>query len=85
MFQITKAEYDSLKSQNATSNWGGRRKLPYAFTEHGVVMLANVLNGPVAVAASIEVVKASVRFRHMLTSNAELARKLAALEKRYDA
>jgi hypothetical protein len=85
MFQLTKAEFDGLKSQIATSSWGGRRKLPYVFTEHGVVMLASVLNSAIAVAASIEVVKAFVRLRLMLASNAELARKLETLEKKYDA
>ncbi len=59
--------------------------LPYAFTEHGAIMLATVLNSPVAVAASIQVVRAFVRLRQMLASNAELARKLEALEKKYDA
>jgi hypothetical protein len=85
MFQLTNAEFDGLRSQIATSSWGGRRKLPYVFTEHGVVMLASVLNSPTAVAASIEVVKAFVRLRQMLASNVELARKLETLEKRYDA
>lgn len=85
MFQLTKEECNDLKSHFATSSWGGRRKLPYVFTEHGVVMLASVLNSPIAIAASIEVVKAFVRLREMLASNAELARKLEALEKRYDA
>lgn len=58
--------------------------LPQAFTEHGAVMLASVLNSPVAVAASIQVVRAFVRLRYMLASNADLARKLAALERKYD-
>ena len=44
MFQLTQEEFENLKSQNATSSWGGRRKLPYAFTEHGVLMLSSVLN-----------------------------------------
>ncbi len=85
MFQLTRLEFEDLKSQIATSSWGGRRTLPYVFTEHGVVMLASVLNSPTAVAASIEVVKAFVRLRQMLASNEELARKLDALEKKYDA
>ena len=59
--------------------------LPYAFTEHGAIMLATVLNSPVAVNASIQVVRAFVRLRQMLASNAELARKLDTLEKKYDA
>jgi len=58
--------------------------LPYAFTEHGAIMLATVLNSPIAVKASIQVVRAFVRLRQMLASNADLARKLNALEKQYD-
>jgi hypothetical protein len=86
MFQLTaneKAEVvancDHLKRLKFSPN------LPYAFTEHGAIMLATVLNSPIAVRASIEVVRAFVRLRQMLASNAELARKLAALEKKYDA
>jgi len=59
-------------------------KLPYAFTEHGAIMLAAVLNSPIAVQASIQVVRVFVRLRQMLASNAELSRKLDALEKKYD-
>jgi hypothetical protein len=58
--------------------------LPYAFTEHGAVMLANVLNSPVAVKASIQIVRAFLRLRKLLASNASLARKIKALEKKYD-
>ena len=58
--------------------------LPHAFTEHGAIMLATILNSPVAVQASIQVVRAFVRLRQMLASNVELARKLDALERKYD-
>ena len=54
MFQLTKEELENLKSQNATSSWGGRRKLPYAFTEHGVLMLSSVLNSERAIAVNIQ-------------------------------
>ena len=82
----------SLRSQIATSNnsvgnpagRGGRRHLPYAFTEHGAIMAASVLNSPRAVEASVQVVRAFVQLRQMLASNAELSGKLAALEKKYD-
>ena len=86
MFQLNQDEFNDLKSQFATSSsgWGGRRKLPYAFTEHGAVMLASVLNSPVAVQASIQVVRAFIRLRQLLASNEDLARKLAALERKYD-
>ena len=86
MFQLTENEFEILMSQFATSSsaWGGRRKLPYVFTEHGAVMLASVLNSPVAIQASIQVVKAFVRLREMLVANKELAEKLSLLEKKYD-
>jgi hypothetical protein len=59
--------------------------LPFAFTEHGAVMLASVLNSPVAVRASIQVVRAFVRLREILATHRDLARKLEELERRYDA
>jgi len=99
MFQLTEEEFmsltfqigisndDTLRSQNATSKKGrgGRRYLPYAFTEHGALMAANVLNSPQAVEASVQVVRAFVKLRQLLASNADLARKVEALEKKYDA
>jgi phage regulator Rha-like protein len=87
MFQLTAEEAVNLRSQFATSNsqYGGRRYLPYAFTEHGALMLANVLNSERAAQTSVQVVRAFVKLRQMLASNAELARKLARLEQKYDA
>jgi hypothetical protein len=70
-----------LKLQNATSSWGGRRKPPLVFTEHGAMMAASVLNTPRAVGMSVYVVRAFVKLRQVLASNALLARKLDALEK----
>jgi len=84
MLQLTVEEFENLKSQFATSSWGGRRKLPFAFTEHGAIMAASVLNSPLAAETSIQVVRAFVRLRQMLASNAEMSRKLASLEKKYD-
>lgn len=87
MFQLTREEHGNLRSQIATSSaaaHGGRRHLPYVFTEHGAIMAATVLNSRRAVQMSIIVVRVFVRFRHMLRSNAELARKLNALERKYD-
>ena len=63
---------------------GGRRVAPYAFTEQGVAMLSSVLRSPRAVQVNIEIMRAFVRLRQMLQQNADLARKLAALEKKYD-
>lgn len=87
MFQLTANEAAHLRSQAGISSaaHGGRRYAPYAFTEHGVTMLAAVLNSPRAIQVSIEIVRAFVRLRSMLAGNAELARKLTALEKKYDA
>lgn len=88
MFQLTREEVESFKrsrSQFATLKRGENIKyLPYAFTEHGVIMAANVLNSERAVQASVEVVRTFVRLRQMLASNAGLARKLDELERRYD-
>ena len=86
MFRLSAAEFKNLISQFATSSarWGGRRKPPLVFTEHGAVMAANVLNSPTAVAASIEVVRAFVRLRQILSTHKDLARKLEELEKKYD-
>lgn len=86
MFRLTPAEARNLKSHFATSSlsWGGRRKLPCVFTEHGAIMLAAVLNSPAAVRASIAVVRAFVRLRELLASNKDLARRLDDLETKYD-
>lgn len=67
------------------SGRGGRRHPPYAFTEEGVAMLSSVLNSPRAIRVNIEIMRAFVRLRKLLASNADLARKLEALEKKYDA
>jgi hypothetical protein len=86
MFQLTSKEYESLMLQIATSKGrGGRRKLPNVFTEHGAIMAANVLNSKTAVQASVQVVRAFIRLRQMLASNAELARELSEIERKYDA
>jgi ORF6N domain-containing protein len=85
MFQLTGQEFEALRSHFVISKGrGGRRHLPYAFTEHGAIMAANVLNSKRAVQASVQVVRAFVKLREMLVSNAELADKLNELEKKYD-
>src|SRR5262245_41173562 len=86
MFQLTDAEFRDLKSQIVISSWGGlRRATPYAFTEQGVAMLSSVLRSSRAIQVNIEIVRAFVRLRQLLQTNADLAKKLDALEKRYDA
>jgi ORF6N domain len=87
MFQLTAEKIAPLRSQIATSNKGrgGRRYAPYAFTEQGVAMLSTVLNSERAIPVNIEIMRAFVRLRQILASNAELARKMDALERKYDA
>jgi len=82
MFQLTSDEFEILKSQFATSSWGGRRKLPLAFTEHGAIMAASVLNSDRAVEMSVYVVRAFVQLLAVLLDHKVLADKLAALERR---
>lgn len=85
MFQLDDAEFRALKSQSVISSWGGiRRAVPYAFTEQGVAMLSSVLRSQRAIHVNIEIMRAFVRLRRILASNSQLARKLDALEKKYD-
>jgi len=97
MFQLTKDEWadsmsqnaisnmeDDLMSQNAISNRGGRRKLPFVFTEHGALMLASVLNTAQAISASLQVVRVFVKIREIVSTNQELSQKLTVLETKYD-
>jgi uncharacterized protein YjcR len=85
MLQLSKDEYDSLRYHFGTLKRGEHSKyLPYAFTEQGVAMLSSVLNSEQAVKVNIEIMRAFVRLRRMLASNADLARKLDNIEKKYD-
>jgi hypothetical protein len=87
MFQLSKEEYELLRSQIVISKKGrgGRRYLPYAFTEQGVAMLSSILRSERAVQVNIEIMRAFVRLREMIATHRDLARKLEALERRYDA
>ncbi len=86
MFQLTEKEAASLIFQSGRSkSRGGRRNRPFAFTEQGVAMLSSVLNSERAVRVNIAIMRTFVRLREMLLSNADLARKLATLENKYDA
>ncbi len=88
MFQLSPDEEERLRSQSVILKAGRgqhRKYLPYAFTEQGVAMLSSVLNSPRAVQVNIEIMRAFVQLRQMLASNEDLARKLAALERKYDA
>ncbi|MDR2576417.1 MAG: ORF6N domain-containing protein [Treponema sp.] len=79
MFQLTQREYENLKSQIVTSSWGGRRKLPFVFTEHGVIMLSSVLNSKIATKINIAVVKAFIEMRRYIEK--PVRQKLEDLEK----
>jgi len=89
MFQLNEKEWENLKSQNATSslssgkiNWGGRRKLPFAFTEHGVLMLSSVLNSDRAIQVNIQIMRIYGKLREMLMTNKDILLKLERLERR---
>ena len=79
MFQLSAKEFTDLRSQIVTSSWGGRRKAPLAFTEHGTVMLASVLRSKYAVQVSIDVVKAFVRLRQVLASHKDIVEQLTEI------
>lgn len=78
MFQLTNREFDNLMSQIVISSWGGTRKLPYAFTEHGVTMLAGILRSEKAIEINIQIVRAFIALRQYAIGYAELNRKLEA-------
>lgn len=84
MFQLSKKDVKNLMFQFGTSSWGGTRKMPYAFTEHGILMLSSVLKSPRAVQVNIQIMRAFVKLRQLLNTHKALARKLEDLEKKYD-
>ena len=77
MFSITKTEYANLKSQNATSSWGGRRKLPMAFTEQGVAMLSSILNSDTAIAVNIKIIRVFTRLREYALRHKDILTQLS--------
>lgn len=83
-FVLTRQEFTILRSQIVTSSWGGRRTLPYAFTEQGVAMLSSVLRSERAIAVNIQIMRTFVRIRRMISNNEGLSRRLDALEEKYD-
>jgi hypothetical protein len=80
MFQLTETEFENLKSQIATSSWGGRRKLPYVFTEHGVLMLSSVLNSDLAIKVNIQIMRVYTEIRNMLATHKDLLLKFERFE-----
>ena len=81
MFQLTEDEYSNLMSQFATSSWGGRRKMPYAFTEHGVLMLSSVLSSELAIKVNIQIMRVYTKIRKMLASDSNLLLKFEKVER----
>jgi hypothetical protein len=81
MFQLTEEEFEHLKSQFATSSWGGRRVPPYAFTEHGVLMLSSVLNSGIAINVNIQIMRIYTKMREMLLTHKDILLKLDQLER----
>jgi phage regulator Rha-like protein len=81
-FRLSSEEFKNLRSQTVIPSWGGRRTPPYAFTEHGAIMIANVLRSRRAIEMSVFVVRAFVRLRGILSSQIEMLRKLEELEDR---
>lgn len=81
MFALSEQEFADLKSQNATSSWGGRRKLPNAFTEHGVLMLSSVLNSKQAIQVNIQIMRIYTRIREMLMAHKDVFIRVEQAEK----
>ena len=82
MFVLSDQEVANLRSQFAIASWGGRRTNPYAFTEHGAVMAATILSSPVAIQASILIVRAFIAMREMISEQADLKKRMISLEQR---
>ena len=84
MFQLTLQEVTNLKSQFVISSWGGRRVMPYAFTEQGAAMLSSVLNSKRAIQVNIQIMRTFTKLREMLLTHKDLQRKIEEMEKKYD-
>ena len=84
MFELTKEEFQNLRSQFVTSSWGGPRYVPMVFTEQGVAILSSVLRSERAIQANIQIMRAFTQLRRMLATHEDLKRKIKALESKYD-
>jgi len=80
MFQLNNEEFKNLKSQFATSSWGGRRKIPFVFTEHGVLMLSSILNSDRAIKVNIQIIRIFTRMREMLSAHKDILLKLEQMQ-----
>lgn len=84
MFQLTEKEFENLMSQIVTSSWGGKRKLPYVFTEQGVAMLSGILNSDRAIAVNIQIMRIFTRIRQMLADNTDLRLDIEKIKSKLD-
>ncbi len=84
IFQLTQKEFENLKSQIATSSWGGKRKLPYLFTEHGVLMLSSVRYSNIAINVNIKIMRVFTQIRNSFTNNTKLQQFIDEISKRTD-
>jgi ORF6N domain len=84
MFQLTDEEFNNLRSQFVTSSWGGKRYMPYAFTEQGVSMLSSILKSKKAVQVNISIMRVFVAVKQLILGNVELSKKLEELEAKYN-
>ncbi len=84
MFVLTQQEVKNLMFQIGTSSWGGTRKLPHAFTEHGILMLSSVLRSERATQVNIQIMRTFAKLREIIASHQDLARRLSELEGKYD-
>ncbi|MBL0330902.1 MAG: ORF6N domain-containing protein [Bacteroidetes bacterium] len=82
MFQLTEKEFGILKSQFATSSWGGKRKLPFVFTEHGVLMLSSILSSDIAISVNIKIMRVFTQIRNTLANNEKLNLLIDEISKR---
>ena len=82
MFQLTIEEYENLKSQFATSSWGGRRTIPYAFTEQGVAMLSGILNSERAIKVNIQIMRVFTKIREILTDTLSIKLEIEEIKKK---
>ena len=84
MFQLTREELNNLRLHFGTSSWGGTRYLPYAFTEQGIAMLSSVLNSERAIQVNIQIMRAFIKLKEMLSTHKDLKQKIEEMEKKYD-
>ena len=84
MFRLTKDEFNNLKFQFGISSWGGTRKMPRVFMEHGILMLSSVLNSERAIQVNIQIMRTFTKLREMIITHKELQKKIEAMERKYD-